>query len=51
MWLEVFGIKNKGAAMFKEIADRYNKNLVYLDTRIDPIARIGSGMTIEGMKA
>ena len=51
MWLEVFGIKNKGAAMFKEIADRYNKNLVYLDTRIDPTTRMGSRMTVGGMKA
>ena len=49
LWLAVVGLNNEGIAQIDDIAKNYNKNLVYLDTRINPADKIRKRITVGGI--
>ena len=51
VWLAVTGLSNEGIAQIEDITGSYNKDLVYLDTRVNSREKMGKRMTVGGMKA
>ena len=51
VWLAVTGLSNEEIAQIEDITGSYNKDLVYLDTRVNSRETMGKRMTVGGMKA
>ena len=46
VWLAVAGLSNEGIAQLEDFSESYNKELVYLDTRVNSAEPMGKRMTV-----